>query len=97
VSEDAQVCPYCGKNPRVPAVPAERRAAKQTRGLREAGLGFGITGIVVMMWAGIGMAAIDRWSAIAGDFYAAVGIGFVGLGLFLAGILCLLLARTSKS
>jgi len=96
MSEDALVCPDCGKNPGIAPAPAEKHAAKQASGLREAGLGFGITGIVVMIWAGIGMIPRDAF-ATAEHFYVGVGIGFVGLGLFFAGILCLLLARTSQS
>lgn len=96
VGEDALVCPYCGKKLGIAPAPAEKQTTKQASGLREAGLGFGITGIVVMIWAGIGMIPRDAF-ATAEHFYAGVGIGFVGLGLFFAGILCLLLARTSKS
>ena len=96
VSEDALVCANCGKNPRIAPAPAEKQATRQASGLREAGLGLGITGIVVMIWAGVGMIPRDGF-ATAEHFYAGVGFGFVGLGLFLAGVLCLLLARASKS
>ena len=60
-------------------------------------MGLGITGCVVMIWAGIGMVAINRWSASVGDFYSGVGGGFAGLGIFLAGILCFISARGPKS
>ena len=96
VSQDALVCPNCGKNPRIAPAQGEKQSTKQASGLREAGLGFGITGIVIMIWAGVGMIPRDAF-ATAEHFYAGVGIGFVGLGLFFAGVLCLLLARTSKS
>ena len=87
VSEDAQVCPYCGKNPRVPSVPAEKRAATQLNGLELVGFVLGIVGSVFVIVTGIRSAH--------GDILR-LGFGFVGLGLFLMGILFLVFARTSK-
>jgi hypothetical protein len=93
VSDGATVCPHCGKGlgTRPPLV--ERQTRKRTSGLTIAGLVLGGIGSVLMVRAGIAMAAIDRWNAVAGDFYRDVGFGFIGLGIFFIGILCFLLDR----
>ena len=96
VSEDALVCPYCGKKLGTELVPAEKRAAKQVSGLELAGWVLGAVGIVVMIGAGISMAAAGRWIASAEDLVAGMGTGFIGLGLFFAGILCLLFTMRSR-
>lgn len=93
VGDGATVCPHCGKNLETRLRAMDGPATKQISGLRQAGLGLGITGCVVMIWAGIGMVA----SATAGYLYGALGIEFIGLGIFLAGILCFISARGPKS
>jgi DNA-directed RNA polymerase subunit RPC12/RpoP len=96
VSEDALVCPYCGKELVIAPAPTEKQVANQVSGLEVAGLVLGAVGIAVMIGAGIDMISNAYWGS-AGHFYSGVGTGFIGLGLFFAGILCLLFARNSKS
>jgi len=97
VSEDALVCPHCGQNLKSSPAPGEKQAAKQASGLQTAGLVLGAIGIVVLIGTGISMAEAGRFLATAEDLVSGVGGGFIGLGLFFAGVLCFLLARTSKS
>lgn len=87
VSEDALVCPYCGKKLGTGPTPAEKQIPKQASGLEVAGVSLGVIGAVAVVWAGISMGSGD----IRG-----VGFGFVGLGIFLMGILFLVLATRSK-
>jgi hypothetical protein len=84
VSEDAEVCPYCGKNPRVPSVPAEKRAARQASAAEVVPLVLGILGAAVVIAAGMNAASTD------------IGAAFVGLGMFLLAIVLFLFARASK-
>jgi uncharacterized membrane protein YvbJ len=96
VSEDAQLCPYCGKSPRIVPAPVEKRAASQISGREIAGLVFGATGIAIVIAAGVSMVS-NAYYASAGSFYRDLGFGFVGLGLFLTGILFIVLGRSSRS
>ena len=96
VSEDAQICPYCGRNPRVPFVPAEKPAASQIGGREIVALVFGAIGVATVIAAGVSMVSDAEWAS-AGSFYRDLGFGFVGLGLFLMGILFVVLGRSSRS
>jgi uncharacterized membrane protein YvbJ len=88
VSEDALVCPYCGKKLGAGPTPAEKQTTKQASGLEAAGLVLGIIGAAVVILAGIGTAFSDTTE---------VGFAFIGLGLFLVAVVFFLFARTSKS
>jgi len=88
VSEDALVCPYCGKKLGAGPTPAEKQSTKQASGLEAAGLVLGVIGSAVVILAGIGTAFSDTTE---------VGFALIGLGLFLMGILFLVFARTSRS
>ena len=87
VNEDASVCSHCGKALAIDATDAERRTHKQASGLEVAGLSLGVIGSAVVILAGIRMAFAD----------SNLGFAFIGLGLFLMGILFLVFARISKS
>jgi len=87
IGEDASVCPHCGKKLGIGPAPAEKQTPNQVSGLKSAGLVLGIIGSAVVILAGISMV-----SDIPG-----VGFGFIGLGLFLMGILFLVFARASRS
>jgi predicted RNA-binding Zn-ribbon protein involved in translation (DUF1610 family) len=88
VSEDALVCPRCGKTLAIAPTAAEKQTPKQASGLEVAGLSLGVIGSAAVILAGIDMASTD----ITG-----VGFAFIGLGLFLMGILSLVFARVSRS
>jgi len=96
VSEDAQVCPSCGRNPRIAQAPVEKRAANQISGREIASLVLGAIGVAIVIVAGVSMVS-DAYYASAGSFYRDLGFGFVGLGLFLMGILFLVLGKGSRS
>ena len=85
VSEDALVCPYCGKKPGVGSGPAEKEAPKQASGLEVAGLALGVMGAAVVIAAGINTASTDLGGAL------------VGLGMFLVAVMFFLFARTSRA
>jgi uncharacterized membrane protein YvbJ len=85
VSEDARVCPYCGKNPRVASAPAEKQTTKQASGAEVVGLGLGVLGAAVVIVAGMNAASTD------------IGAAFVGIGMFLLAVVLFLFARASKS
>jgi predicted lipid-binding transport protein (Tim44 family) len=88
VSEATSVCPHCGKKLGVASGPAEKQYPNRASGLEVAGVVLGMLGALIVIRAGIGMASSDMPS---------VGFGFIGLGVFLIGILLLLLAGRSKS
>jgi hypothetical protein len=88
VSEAASVCPHCGKKLGVAAGPAEKQYPNRASGLEVAGVALGVLGALIVIRAGIGMVSSDMPS---------VGFGFIGLGLFLLGVLFLLLAGRSRS
>jgi len=88
VSADASVCPHCGKKLEVGAAPAEKQTPNRVSGLEVAGVSLGVIGSAITIVAGMSMASTD----ITG-----VGFAFIGLGLFLMGILFLVFARVSRS
>jgi DNA-directed RNA polymerase subunit RPC12/RpoP len=86
VSEDALVCPHCGKTLAIAPRGAGKPTPKEPSGLEVAGLAVGVTGFAVVIMAGAGMATnLD------------LGFGLIGLGMLLLGILFLVFARRSKS
>jgi hypothetical protein len=87
VSGDALVCPHCGKTLAIAPSAAEKQTPKQASGLEVAGLSLGVVGSAVVILAGIGMASYD----------SDLGFGFIGLGLFLMGILFLVFTRVARS
>jgi uncharacterized RDD family membrane protein YckC len=87
VSEDVPVCPHCGKTLAVAPQAAEKQTRKQASGLEVAGLALGVIGSAAVILAGIRMTSTD----------SNLGFGFIGLGLFLMGILFLIFARVSRS
>lgn len=95
VGEGVSSCPDCGRGLQPAPAAASRQMPAGGDGARLAGWVLAIVGSAVMIIAGTQMVSVDRFGPVVGDFYKAVGFGFIGLGLFGVGIA--LLVFTSRA